>query len=728
MGNDINGRTFTLQDLFDSCSYDIDYYQREFAWSAEDVQVLVDDLCEQFEQARKDPRTRRGIHRSEPYFLGPFVYYEECRNVRFLVDGQQRFTTVHLIFLHLLRQAQALDQKDTIAKLDRVIRYPQGGGWRFRIDIAERRAALQTWYDGGDFKPGLGASLSLRNLCLRSDEIGQLLDSRLEAQHLSAFVDWLLSRVLLVGIEAPSRDSGFRIFESMNDRGARLTPVDLLKSFLLSQVNQDEEELNQRWRDMLAELTSAREDPTAPSKFLKAALIAHHAQIDDHTDPDEINAGLHLWVRRHARDRLELREPTQFFAFVEKLIRLATVHRTFLVATREPDHHHGLAALYYNEINGLSNQMAFVLAAVRPTDTPSAAKDKAALIANFIDRWYVLRVLTDESALPRDLNVLMPRLLPQLRRCKTASDVATFLAAEMPEDGGFEAIRSFQLRGNNLAQVRYVLARLTAFVQAGWGEPNLVAEYLSKDRPWQIEHIFAKQPGRHPEITDPVEFQLLRNRLGVLVLLKASVNASLQDMTVARKIEVYRGENLLARCLHPTFRQNNKPIRLFMEKHGLQAYMRPFGTRDGLREAVLLREELYRRLCVAVWNPETLGFPAPPPPSAPDSPAVDAPLTVPVATPNSRLTDVQRMVRAGIIAADTRVVGVSGGVETWAAIQADGLLRLTTGDVFRKVDDAGRAVTGKRCEGMQFWHLVRPDGSRVSLRQLRNETRSAQAR
>ena len=48
-------------------------------------------------------------------------------------------------------------------------------------------------------------------------------------------------------------------------------------------------------------------------------------------------------------------------------------------------------------------------------------------------------------------------------------------------------------------------------------------------------------------------------------------------------------------------------------------------------------------------------------------------------------------------------------------------LKLATGDVFRKADDAARAVTGKRTEGMQFWQIISPDGSRKTLRQLRDQ-------
>jgi hypothetical protein len=40
----IEGEAFMLQELFERWAYDIDYYQREFAWSADDVRTLVDDL------------------------------------------------------------------------------------------------------------------------------------------------------------------------------------------------------------------------------------------------------------------------------------------------------------------------------------------------------------------------------------------------------------------------------------------------------------------------------------------------------------------------------------------------------------------------------------------------------------------------------------------------------------------------------------------------------------
>lgn len=692
----------------------------------------------QFRLAKRDPRSRQGMRHADPYFLGPFVYHDVRRGVRFLVDGQQRFTVLHLIFVHLYRQALALGRRDTEDKLNRVIRFAvPGGGWHFRIDIEERRKALQAWYAGHEFVPDVGATLSLRNLSARSDELGELLEDRLEAGDLSRFVEWLLALVILVGIRAPNRDSGFRIFESMNDRGTRLTPVDLLKSFLLSHVGEGEEDLNLRWRSMLAELTISRHDEGAPTRFLKAALVAQHAQVHGNAqDARAISHELHLWVRRNAAEVLHLTEANEYFAFVDELISLATLYRTFLSASRAPDNHHNLKALYYNEINGLTNQMVFILAAVRSTDAPPKAKEKAALVGNFIDRWYVLRVINDEPAQPADLNKLIPQLVPPLRECKTPEDVRDFLAGQLTDDNGFRAILTYQLRGTNSSQVRYLLARVTAFTQAGWNEPDLTAEYLSPDRSWHIEHIFADKPERHPDITDPVDFRLLRSRIGVLGLLKGTVNTSVKDMPLSEKIKVYRSENLLLRCLHSDYHLNNKPIRTFMEHYRLKQHLRPLPSNIDIRAAVTMRGELYQRLCAAIWDRQALGFPPAPSehepgigkapssrPAAPPSPPAPAPRK-----PAGRSTDIQMMIRRGVLTPGIQLVGNAGGTDTTARLQPDGHLELATGDALRKADDAARAVTGRRTEGMLFWHVTSPEGARISLRQLRDQAKPQPAR
>jgi hypothetical protein len=155
----------------------------------------------------------------------------------------------------------------------------------------------------------------------------------------------------------------------------------------------------------------------------------------------------------------------------------------------------------------------------------------------------------------------------------------------------------------------------------------------------------------------------------------------------------------------------------------------PLSDDTDLSAAVTERGELYRLLCVAIWDRQSLGFPsALPEPKADTADATAAEPAVPKSPgvpasreSTSKPTDVQKMIRKGVLAPGTTLIGNVGGADTTARVQPDGQLRLATGDVFRKPDDAARAVTGKRTAGMGFWHVTSPDGARITLRQLRNQ-------
>jgi hypothetical protein len=105
----IDANVTSLRLLFTDTNYLLDNYQREYAWSQNDVQILIDDLREGFEG--------QNGRAAETFFLGPFVYVQHDQTSRWLVDGQQRFTTLHLILLHLHLIGQQCHEPDTAAKL-----------------------------------------------------------------------------------------------------------------------------------------------------------------------------------------------------------------------------------------------------------------------------------------------------------------------------------------------------------------------------------------------------------------------------------------------------------------------------------------------------------------------------------------------------------------------------------------------------------------------------------
>lgn len=469
MASGISGRAFPLEHLFQGgTTYAVEYYQREYAWGADEVRTLLNDLVQEFERTGGRRRTR---WTSAPeYFLGPFVYADEDGDHRFLVDGQQRFTTLHLIFLHLRRMAPDGPRSKPYHRLtSAVVAGYDGEQPRFRLDIRERRPAMNALLDDKPFEPGIGDSLTVRNLWKRSEQIREELGQLIQSDQHGRFVDWLLDNVIMVGIEAADRDSVFRIFESMNDRGARLTSVDLMKSFLLSRANRDVEQLNELWRDMIGEVTRVRDDSDAPKDFLKAFLIGRYADLSEGSDDArQINDMPHVWARAHASDIGLKQEGEPYHALVSELIELGHVYGDSVAATVHPFEVNEREALYYNRINGVTAQMALILAAVRRGDTGSVVNEKARIVANFIDLLVVHRAVNDDSTRTEDLNRDVYSVIPRVRGSSSPARLAAVLGAEISERVprlDFDEMTTFGLRGDNRAAVRYVLARLTAYVE-----------------------------------------------------------------------------------------------------------------------------------------------------------------------------------------------------------------------------------------------------------------------
>ncbi|MET7745944.1 DUF262 domain-containing protein [Streptomyces sp. NPDC005385] len=595
MGSDeIRSQGFSLKELFREMTYEIDYYQRDYTWGEDEVRILLRDLCDSFKSWSADPVYLRRPETAPQYFLGPFVYYEQSRSRRCLVDGQQRFVTLHLMFLQLRRLVQEFGYSSAVDRLNRVI---TTDGEHFAVGIADHEPVLRAVVEGRKYETGAGDSLSRRNLWARSQQIESQLVEDLDAERLHGFTGWLLDRVALVGIRASSADHGYRMFETMNDRGARLTAVDLLKSHLLSNVSADENKLNTQWQEMLRELTTDREDSSAASRFIKAFLLARCAREGHVEDRRQIENNLNVWVRRNAKHLGLVRErPDRFLQFVQDLLATARLFRPLLAASRElKKDGDRLETVLYNERNGLHGQAVAILAAITPADRPSDAKDKGRLVASYMDRWYALRVLQDLPVQSADADVLVhATLVPLLRLCRTTDDVAAALASLAERDGGSpsDAV-TLGLRGNNAHQIRYLLARATAYVEEACQRSGDILAYLDRDR-FHIEHLWANHHHRvAAEIPDSVLFRSRRNQLGGLGLLGGRENSSLNDLPLTAKASYYARSNVLLGIIAPGYDRRNPILREFIKTHRLDKYLRSFGPQETMTSVVQTRQDLF---------------------------------------------------------------------------------------------------------------------------------------
>lgn len=391
----ITGTARSVSQLLSNNRYGLDYYQREYSWEETQVAELIDDLTTRFLDEFEEAHERRHVASYRPYFLGPIVTAQRD-GVRYLVDGQQRITTLTLLLIYLRRALNTVSADDAEA-LNSLIFSSSFGKKSFNIDVDEREKCLSAILEEEDYDV-TDVPESVRNLWQRYHDIVDRFPSDLLGAALPYFVDWVQHRVILVDIAAPDQDMALEIFETMNDRGLRLSNTDMLKSFLLARVGDDTviRESNERWRRRVTELTDVEKN--ADAEFIKAWLRGDYANTQRERkrnaapgDFDIIGTAFHKWVRDNA-DHLGLKREDEFRAFVEQdFMRLSARYLELLHASQALES--GLESVFYNAHTGFTLQLPVILASITPDDDDGIFRQKASLVAGALDIFVARRMV-----------------------------------------------------------------------------------------------------------------------------------------------------------------------------------------------------------------------------------------------------------------------------------------------------------------------------------------------
>ena len=606
----ITGTARSVSELLANNRYGLDFYQREFSWKERQVGELIDDLAGRFLDEFVSGHERRQVLSYRPYFLGPIVTAQRD-GVRYLVDGQQRVTTLSLLLIHM-RKCLAETHPEDANALDSLIFSFSLGQKTFNLDVDEREKCLLAILEDRDFDTGAEPA-SVRNLWERYETIVERFPDDLRGDTLPYFVDWLQRRVILVDIGAPDRDMALEIFETMNDRGLRLSNTDMLKSYLLARVGEEGliRDLNDRWRRRVTELTDTEND--ADADFVKAWLRGNYAVTQRERkanaspgDFDIIGTAFHKWVRDNA-PKIGLCREADFRDFVERdFFGLSSRYLELLQASQDltPE----IEAVYYNARAGFTLQLPVILAAITPDDDDARFKEKAALVSGALDIYVARRMVNHRNFGYSTVVYTMFNLMKDVRNRPTEEvreALTDFLENEWER---LDGIWEFSLTQRNRKHIHYLLARITAWLDEQLETGVTFVDYLDRSRknPFEVEHIWANHFERHKtEFESRRDFEDCRNYFGALLLLPKDFNASFGDMPYDQKVEHYLSQNPLARSLHPMAYENNPSFRRLCETHELsfKPYPTTFST-DGVDE----RHGLYQELAEIVWDPARLGL------------------------------------------------------------------------------------------------------------------------
>ena len=146
----ITGTARSVSQLLSNSRYGLDFYQREYSWEETQVTELIDDLSTRFLDQFHPSHERDKVASYRPYFLGPIVTAQRD-GVRYLVDGQQRITTLSLFLLFLRRSLSEL-HPDEAHSLDVLIFSSSFGKKTFNIDVDERNSCLSAILNNEGFE------------------------------------------------------------------------------------------------------------------------------------------------------------------------------------------------------------------------------------------------------------------------------------------------------------------------------------------------------------------------------------------------------------------------------------------------------------------------------------------------------------------------------------------------------------------------------------------------
>jgi Protein of unknown function DUF262/Protein of unknown function (DUF1524) len=602
---EIRGEAKTIRQLLSGTRYAVDYYQREYKWQPKQVRELIQDLTGEFLDDYQLTDERPEVSDYGHYFLGSIIISAR-EGQKFIIDGQQRLTTMSLllIFLHNLQRG-----RDDAVKLNELIFSEKYSKKSFNLDVPDRSACMEALFSQQSFEEA-DQPESIRNILARYRTIEEHFPANLVTDALPYFVDWLIENVHLVEITAHSDDDAYTIFETMNDRGLSLTATDMLKGYLLANIRDPEMRMRAAaaWKERISALVHHDKDEDADA--IKAWLRSQHAaSIRERKknalpqDFDRIGTEFHRWVRDNTK-ALGLQRSPDFARFIERDLAFYTGQYLRL---RQASHEltPALETVFYLAGHEFTLQYPVILSALIPEDSPAVIDQKIRIVATFLDILVARRIWNFRLIAYSTMQYAMFLVMRDIRR-KDPGQLANMLFDRLQtEKENFQTNDRFHLTKMNRNVVMEVLARMTDYVERESGHVSHFVEYVNgtgKKR-YEVEHIWAAKPERYvDEFPHEADFYEYRNRIGGLLLLPKSFNASYGALPYEEKLEHYNSQNLLARTLHSQCYERNPGFLTFSERSGL-----PFHPDEHFRRADLdERQMLYTQIAERIWDPEQL--------------------------------------------------------------------------------------------------------------------------
>lgn len=523
-------------------------FQRPFAWGEEEAGELLGDID-------------RAMGRGEPlYFIGALLCInrpEGNDEAHEIVDGQQRLITMSLVFAaaqHLIKDADpTLVRKQMGISADKFsdkmseFLY-RGGELLEDEDSLSQRPYLVEPSENDKMafrqivKNGPGSSVKKhRELVAVYETAKKFLEGKSQGasgyRYVKDFIQFLVSKVMLVGIFISDEANAYEIFEVLNDRGMDLAVTDLIKNKLLSCFGSDDERVTNAYRHWQRALKAGCRDRSGKMRdYVRCHLQMHKGEK---IDPKRLYIAVN--------DRLKTSSPDKVaWEFLHNLDNHCHKFNAMMCATErlwEEDFDAKTGAGKIGPVVGYLNDYRVtytIMFSMLYTEQPAEFVHQAfRILQTFIKRSRAARERFSVMEYYEERFAKLANLFYKKQGPKTAKSFFKEIKdIDSDEDGLFvvpddsfigEVVKRQRMKDT---EAKAMLLELSDHIQRKEKTGVLVdADDIT------LEHVFPKKPKSKewPEFEDEETARMYGSRLGNLTLLEGRRNTAASNNAFAEK-------------------------------------------------------------------------------------------------------------------------------------------------------------------------------------------------
>lgn len=573
-------------------------YQREYVWKADDqVEQFLTDIDNEYDE---------NAEQQESYFIGSIIIVKN-KNKYDVIDGQQRLTTITLTLCairDLLSNQELTElQKNHLNTVNNLL-------YSFDSDTEQLLVRLELQYDESKgFLDSLikketyigEVTASIQKMRAAYNQIYNYLENILQkgVADLTKFAKFFYNKIELVLIESEDIGSALKIFETINQRGASLNAMDLVKNLLFRQANESQFSIiKETWKKINEALLRCGEDEN-PLRFLRYFMMArYHNGILREDD-------IYNWIITKSGKAI-LKYETHPIELVKEIEFMAQRYADLVNATRRlsdgSDYPHVTHIGFINKYK--ARQHLVMLLAL----SKNADKEAIDYLAQQIESFYfvtntvgVLGKSNEHSFANWVVSFRGKTTIEEIQQAVEKTIVPYVL--ERLDTLKFKFLNIRHDGYNPQYRQRFILGQLEnqARTQAGLTEFN-----FKQIGQLEIEHIFPQTPKDNvlpEEFLDKAEYNNTIYKLGNVTLLESVINQAINKMNdltsnwFEQKQQEYKKSILLTVNLldHQYNIGKNTAINRFKDdkKYIFQAWS---------KQAIIDRQKIMLDLALDVWR------------------------------------------------------------------------------------------------------------------------------